>query len=40
MPQGSNSSTDNITGTAQNAANFIYTEPLGPTFQDVLFGFI
>ena len=25
---------------AQDASNFIYTEPLGPTFQDVLFGFI
>lgn len=40
IPQGSNSGNDNIIGTPQTAANFIYTEPLGPTFQDVLFGFI
>lgn len=40
MPQSSISSNDNIIGTPQNTTNFIYTEPLGPTFQDVLFGFI
>lgn len=40
MPQSSNGRNDNIIGTPQNTTNFIYTEPLGPTFQDVLFGFI